>query len=137
MAQQSGDSQRLLVIDGDVLVRHVISDYLRSCGYVVVEAASTDEAVIVLDDMNVGIDAVLCDADAPGNQSAFQFRAWALRRTPATQVILAGSVAVAANKAAELCEEGPHLQRPYDPQSVVEYIRRIIGAREGDRLSKA
>ena len=137
MAEQSGESQRLLVVDGDVLVRHVISDYLRTCGYVVVEAASTDEAVIVLDDTHVTVNAVLCDADAPGHQSAFQLRAWAVQRRPETQIILAGTVAAAANKAAKLCEEGPQLQRPYDPQGVVEYIRRIIGARAPDRLGKA
>jgi len=137
MAQQSGEPQRLLVVDGDVLVRHVISDYLRTCGYVVVEAASTDEATLVLDDTNDMVEAVLCDADAPGRLSAFEFRAWAVRRTPATRVILAGSIGAAADKAAELCEEGPHLQRPYDPQGVVEYIRRIVGTRSADRMNKA
>jgi CheY-like chemotaxis protein len=137
MAQQSGESQRLLVIDGDVLVRHVISDYLRTCGYVVIEAASTDEAAIVLEDAKGAVEAVLCDADAPGERSAFQFRTWAVRQAPATEIILAGSVAAAANKAAQLCEEGPHLARPYDPQSVVEYIRRIIGTQATERLSKA
>lgn len=137
MAQQSGDSQGLLVVDGDVLVRHVISDYLRKCGYVVVEAASTDEAMIVLEDETLSVEAVLCDADAPGSQSSFQLRAWAQTVCPETQIILAGSIAAAANKAAELCEEGPQLRRPYDPQSVIEYIRRIIGGRTADRLSKA
>ena len=137
MAQQSGESQRILVVDGDVLVRHVISDYLRTCGYVVVEAASTDEAMTLLDESDVTIEAVLCDADAPGDQSAFQFRAWAVRRTPATQIILAGSVAAAADKAAELCEEGPQLRRPYDPQGVVEYIRRLISTRPAERLNEA
>src|SRR6185503_2007202 len=106
MAQQSGESQRLLVVDGDVLVRHVISDYLRTCGYIVIEAAFTDEAALVLEDSTLRVEAVLCDADVPGTQSAFQLRAWAIRQTPATQVILAGSVTAAANRAAELCEEG-------------------------------
>ena len=137
MAQESSEPQRLIVIDGDVLVRHVISDYLRTCGYVVIEAATTDEATIVLDDLALGVDAALCDADAPGSQSAFQLRAWALQRRPEVQVILAGTTAAAANKAAELCEEGPQLRRPYDPQSVVEYIRRILGSRAAERLSKA
>jgi CheY-like chemotaxis protein len=136
MAEQAGESQRVLVVDGDVLVRHVISDYLRTCGYIVVEAATTDEAVIVLDDEKFAVDAVLCDADAPGSQSAFQFRAWALRRRPEVQTILAGSVVAAANKAAQLCDDGPHLQRPYDPQSVVAYIKRLIGSRGADRLTK-
>ena len=137
MAHQPGESQRLIVVDGEVLVRHVISDYLRTCGYIVVEASSTDEAAIVLDDVTFAADAVLCDADAPGSRSAFQLRSWALQRRPEVQVILAGSIAAAANKAAELCEEGPQLRRPYDPQGVVDYIRRMLGIRAAGRLSKA
>jgi CheY-like chemotaxis protein len=137
MAQELGESQRLIVVDGDVLVRHVISDYLRTCGYVVIEAATTDEASVVLDDSAIAIDAALCDADAPGSQSAFQLSAWAMQRLPEIQIILAGSVETAANKAAQLCEEGPHLRRPYDPQSVVEYIKRIIGSRPADRQRNA
>ena len=82
-------------------------------------------------------DAALCDADVPGSKSAFQLRAWSLERRPEVQIILAGSIAATATKAAELCEEGPQLRRPYDPQSVVEYIRRIIGSRTEDRQSKA
>ena len=135
MASEPRESQRILVVDGDVLVRHVISDYLRTCGYVVIEAASTDEAAIVLDDTTV--DAALCDAQAPGGRSAFQFRAWALQRRPEVQVILAGTIESAASKAAELCEDGPQLRRPYDPQGVVEYIRRIIGSRATEILNKA
>jgi CheY-like chemotaxis protein len=137
MAHQAGESQRLIVIDGEVLVRHVISDYLRTCGYIVVEASSTDEAAMVLDDISFSVDAALCDADAPGSRSAFQLRSWALQRRPEVRIILAGSVAAAATKAAELCEEGPQLRRPYDPQGVVDYIRRIVGSRTASRLSKA
>ncbi|HEV2593883.1 MAG TPA: response regulator [Sphingomicrobium sp.] len=137
MAQQSGESQRLLVVDGDVLVRHVISDYLRTCGYIVVEAATTDEALVVLEDTTITIDAALCDAEAPGSRSGFHLRIWAAENRPQVEVILAGSIAAAANKAAELCEEGPHLRRPYDPQSVLEYIRRIIGSRSDGRLKNA
>jgi len=117
----------ILVVDGDVLVRHAISDYLRHCGYVVVEASSTDEALTVLGDEKLVVNAVLCDAEAPGSENAFQFRGWAAKHRQDVQIALAGSIDAAAHKAAELCEEGPHLARPYDPQSVVDYIRRLLG----------
>jgi CheY-like chemotaxis protein len=112
-----------------VLVRHAIADYLRQCGYVVVEASTTDEAMIVLSDSDLNVEAVLCDAEAPGSTNAFQFRTWAVQHHQDVEVALAGSVDAAASKAAELCEEGPHLGRPYDPQSVLDYIRRLIGGR--------
>lgn len=129
MASAAEQPECILVVDGDVLVRHAISDYLRHCGYVVIEASSTDEAITVLNERKLPINAVLCDAEAPGSQNSFQFRAWAKQQRQDVQIALAGNIESAAHKAAELCEEGPHLARPYDPQSVVEYIRRLLGAR--------
>jgi len=128
MAEQATNPRCILVVDGDVLVRHAIADYLRTCGYVVVEASSTDEAVTVLSDESVNVNAVLCDADAPGSQNAFQFRAWAADHRKHVRLALAGNIKAAARKAAELCDDGPHLARPYDPQAVIEYIRRLLGS---------
>jgi CheY-like chemotaxis protein len=129
--QQQSDS--VLVIDGDVLVRHAIADYLRNCGYAVIEAATTNEAVTVLERESVRVDAAICAAEAPGNLNPFEFRAWALRQRPELQIALAGSIDAAAQKAAELCEQGPELTRPYDPQGVIDYVRRIVGtARSSD-----
>jgi CheY-like chemotaxis protein len=127
MAEQVQEADCVLVIDGDVLVRHAIADYLRGCGYTVIEASSTDEAVTVLDDSALDVDAVLCDAEAPGSRNAFQFRSWAIDHLQNVHFALAGNIESAAQKAAELCEQGPNLARPYDPQSVVEYIRRLLG----------
>ena len=128
MAEQTQQPKCILVVDGEVLVRHAIADYLRECGYMVVESSSTDEAVTVLKEETLSVDAVLCDADAPGSLSSFQLRAWAIQIRQNVQIALAGNIDAAARKAAELCEEGPQLGRPYDPQSVVEYIRRLLGA---------
>ena len=128
MAKPEQQSDCVLVIDGDVLVRHAIADYLRNCGYVVIEAASTDEARIVLERGTVTVDAAICAAEAPGALNSFELRAWALRQRSDLQIALAGSVDAAAEKAAELCEQGPELSRPYDPQSVVDYVRRIVGS---------
>ena len=127
MAEPADSPRSILVVDGDVLVRHAIADYLRTCGYVVIEAATTDEAVTVLADSGLIVDAVLCDAEAPGTQNAIQLRRWAADQHHHVQIALAGNIEAAAHKAAELCEEGPHLARPYDPQHVVSYIRRLLG----------
>jgi len=129
MAKPEQQPDSVLVIDGDVLVRHAIADYLRNCGYVVIEAATTDEAVIVLEREPLIVHAVLCDAQAPGMLNPFEFRTWAKGRRSSLEIALAGTIESAAHKAAELCEEGPELARPYDPQSVAEYVRRIIGTR--------
>lgn len=129
MADSEQQTDCVLVVDGDVLIRHAIADYLRHCGYLVIEAASTNEALVVLSERTVGIGFVICDAEAPGEKNAFELRAWALRERPELPVSLAGSIEAATNKAADLCDSGPHLRRPYDPQSVADYIRRLLGGR--------
>lgn len=127
MADQTQQPHCILVVDGEVLVRHAIADYLRHCGYVVIEASSTDEAATVLNKEGLAVNAVLCDAEAPGARNPFQFRAWAAQYRQDVQIALAGNVEAAARKAAEFCEEGPHLARPYDPQSVIAFIQRLVG----------
>ena len=108
----------VLVADGEVLVRHALADYLRRCGYEVIEAASSDEALTVLA-VTIG-----------GSLSGFALAAWARASRPGLQVLLAGNVEKAADAAAGLCDEGPALARPYDPQLVVDRIKRLLAARD-------
>lgn len=127
MAKPERQSDSVLIIDDDVLVRHALADYLRSCGYIVIEAATTDEAVTVLERESLRVDAAICAAQAQGALNPFEFRAWARSQRSELEIALAGSIDAAAQKAAELCEQGPQLGRPYDPQGVVDYVRRIVG----------
>lgn len=121
--------QSLLVADSDVLVRHAIADYLRRCGYDVIEAASFEEAVAVLEAPHITPSAVLSDVELAGSGNGFALRARAAREWPGIEVFLAGNVAAAARTAGQLCERGPHLARPYDPQLVLERVRRLLADR--------
>ena len=111
-----------MVADGDVLVRHALAEYLRGCGYAVVEAADAGEAIALLNEAPRRIDIVLCDADLPGEGGGFGLRRWARTALPDIEFVLAGNVEAAADAAADLCEKGPELARPYDPQLVVNRI---------------
>lgn len=112
----------IMVADGDVLVRHALADYLRGCGYRVIEVADCAEAEAVLDDPAVPVELVLCDARLGGNGGGFGLKRLARARWPEVEIILAGSAAAAAAEAAEICENGPDLARPYDPQLVIDSI---------------
>ena len=50
------NSRTVLVLDDDVLVRMPVVRLLRECGYRVVEMASTDEAIAVLQKTAVPVD---------------------------------------------------------------------------------
>lgn len=119
----------VLIVDGDIISRHAIADYLRHCGYAVVEAANTDEAMTALAELSLGVDIILCDIAAIGARSGFELAQWVRDNRPGLEVRLAGSLDVAAKTAADLCETGPHLKRPYEPQAVVDYIKQLRAAR--------
>jgi hypothetical protein len=60
--------------------------------------------------------------------NAFSLRFWVREKRPDIEFILAGNVDVAAKAAGELCDEGPHLKRPYDPQMVLAHIKKLLNA---------
>lgn len=128
MADDTPDPQCLIVADADVLIRNALAEYLRHCGYKVLEAATSDEVVIALEEGALKIDALLADAELAGRYNAFELRIWVRDHHPAVQVLMAGNVDTAAKAAGQLCDEGPHLQRPYDPESVAAHIKRLLAA---------
>ncbi|MGV8840791.1 MAG: response regulator [Bauldia sp.] len=123
------DLGTLVVADGDVLVRLAIAQYLRDCGYRVVEAASSDEIVAVLDRSELLVELVLCDISIPGERSGFALSHWMNDAHPDVDLLLVGSDAAAANAAAELCDRGPFMSRPYEPKDVLVRIQKMFSER--------
>jgi DNA-binding response OmpR family regulator len=124
----------VLIVDADILVRHPLAEYLRECGYRVLQASNLDEArkLFTQRRRRLLIDVVLADVNAPGSESAFAFAAWVRSNRPGVQVILAGAVSVAAEQAGDLCTDGP-LTKPYHHQLVLDRIRRLRAARDRHR----
>ena len=118
----------ILIVDADVLSRHAIADYLRHCGYAVVEAANTDEAFLALREPTLSIDVIVCDIAAIGERTGFELAGWVRENRPELEVRLAGTLEKVVSTATELCENGPHLARPYEPEAVVDYIKRLRAA---------
>ena len=64
------EAPTILVVEDEVLIRLAVSDYLRDCGYRVVETGSGDEAVTILTKTDVRIDVVFTDVSM---ELAFDF----------------------------------------------------------------
>jgi CheY-like chemotaxis protein len=120
-AVDSPDPETVLVVEDEVFVRMVISDYLRSCGYKVIEAAGADEALTVLQHDGIRVDVVFSDVEMPGSMDGFGLAKWIHANRPGLDVILAGTVPGAASAAEKLCEAA-HLPKPYESHAVVERI---------------
>jgi DNA-binding response OmpR family regulator len=124
-------TETILVIEPDVLIRMVIADYLRECGYKVVEGVSADDVFAVLK-ADITIDIVFSEVTLPGDLGGFDLAQKIRAAYPQIHVVLASGADGTAHKAGDLCENGP-LTKPYHPQDV---IRRIDLLRERRRTSK-
>jgi DNA-binding NtrC family response regulator len=122
------NSRTVLVLDDDVLVRMPVVQFLRDCNYRVVEAATIDEAIALLGKTNIPLDVVLSKIDIPGSMNGFGFAQWARSVRPELKILAATPERTVRN-AAELCEVGPTLKRPYDHKVVLDRIKRLIAAR--------
>jgi len=126
------DQPCVLLVEGDILVRHPLAEYLRECGYRVLEAREASEAQALLASLGSSIDVVLADAGGP-SEGNFGL-AESIRRTyPDIEVVLAGNVTRAVEKASEICEDGPALTKPYEHHLVLDRIRRALAARTRGR----
>ena len=129
-------SETVLIAEDDVVVRMIGSDYLRGCGYRVIEVRNADEALTILRQGGTSVDVVLCGIAIGGTVDAFGLSDWVKANRPGLDMILAGSIPRAAKVAADLCDDGP-LPKPYEPWAVVDRIRRLRSARSARRRARA
>jgi CheY-like chemotaxis protein len=90
---QAPPPQCVLVVEDEVLVRLVIAEYLRECGFKVHEASNADEAVIVLEKPDISVDVVFSDIAMPGSMDGFGLSQWIRQHRPELGIILAGTPA--------------------------------------------
>lgn len=120
--------ETILVVEGEIFARVVLAQYLRECGYKVLEAANAQEAMSLLERREIQVDVVLIDIEIAGSIDGFSLAKWLRAKHPAVDVLLTGSIERAADAAAELCEEAP-MPKPYHPQLAAERIRHLTALR--------
>jgi len=118
----------VLVVEDEVLVRTSVAEYLRACGYRVLEAKDADEATLILRNDD-DIDIVFTDVQMPGSLDGFGLAQWVRRERPRTRVIITSGVARTSEAAGDLCAEGPLLAKPYDHRDLERRIRRLLANR--------
>ncbi len=124
ISRRSQGAPTVLVVDDEIIVRTVIADYLRDCGYRVFEAGSAEDAVQILNS-ELKVDIVFTDLELPGRSSGLELARWIRKHQPHMKVILTSGVYSSAELAGELCEAGPPIVKPYESNVVVERIRSL------------
>jgi|SRR5262245_552248 len=116
----------ILVVEDELLIRFVISDYLQHCGFRVHVAGSAAEAIEILESADHPIDLVFSDVAMPGELDGFGLAQWVRDKRPGLPVILTSGDAKKSAAAKELCENEPFFAKPYDAEQVVNKIRAAI-----------
>jgi CheY-like chemotaxis protein len=124
-SQRESGSETILIVEDEVLIRLDVADYLRGCGYRVIEAGNAPEAIAILQSGR-RIDLVFSDVQLPGSMDGFSLARWVRAHQPEVKVILTSGVARSAQLAGELCVEGPLEKKPYDQRHLLERIRATL-----------
>ena len=119
-------TRTIVLAEQDVLVRMSLADYLRGCGYKVLEARSADEAIRLLEDSGIPTHVVISSIELAGDE--FGIAKWLRDHRPDLELRLTGTTKRAVDVAASLCDGGP-LPAPYNAQILHRRILRLMGGR--------
>lgn len=121
------DIKTIMMVEPDVVIRMVIAEHLRECGYRVIEGVAAQDVWAVLESGR-RVDIVLADVKLSGDVGGFSL-AHRIRQTRSDiDVILTSGIADVAQETRELCEEGP-IKKPYEPKDVETRIKILLERR--------
>lgn len=124
---KDGDLKTIIMVEPDVVIRMVIAEHLRDCGYRVIEGVAAPDVWAVLESGR-RVDVILADVKLSGDVDGFSL-ARRIRQTRSDiDVILTSGVAGVAQQTHDLCEEGP-MKKPYEPRDVEAKIRILLERR--------
>lgn len=116
----------ILVVDDEVLIRLSVSEFLRECGYRVLEAVRAEEAQAIFG-AGEPIELLFSDVDLGSGMNGIMLATWVRQNYPAVRIVLTSGVESVAKEAAYLCD-GPVLVKPYPYTVLEDHIKRLLAA---------
>ena len=117
----------VLLLEPEILIRMVVAQYLRECGYSVIEGVSrTDFTTLIESGAQVHI--ILADVKLSDGSNGFELARTVRQTHPDIDVILTSSIEGKADEAHELCGDGP-VKKPYHPKDVEARIKILLERR--------
>jgi CheY-like chemotaxis protein len=112
----------VLIVEDDFLIRMNAAEMIAVAGFDVIEAASADEAILILED-RFDITVVFTDIQMPGSMDGLKLAAAIRGRWPPIKIVAtSGLVDVRQD---DLPEGGRFLPKPYSPEQIVRTLREL------------
>jgi DNA-binding response OmpR family regulator len=115
----------IIVVEHEVIVRLAVSDYLRKCGYRVLEAIDGAEAQAIMK-ASEPVKIAVVDVNLGPGINGFELAKWIRENCPGVRIVLTSGIWKMVETAHDLCD-GPMLKKPYSHAELVDRIRRLLG----------
>jgi DNA-binding NtrC family response regulator len=114
----------ILVVEDDTLIRMVGADLIADAGFHVLEAASADEALAILEGAQVEL--LFSDIDMPGSMDGLALAEVVHKRWPCVKLLLTSGHHKLPDS--EVPDHGHFVAKPYDHDRLVDQIRKQLEA---------
>ncbi len=117
----------VLVVEDETMVRMPIAEFLRDCGYNVVEAGNASEAIALAEAVGP-VNLVFTDVRMPGKMDGFGLAAWFESHYPTVPVLLTSGYNGGRNLPMPSRAGGRFIEKPYSQTQVARRIADLLEA---------
>ena len=115
----------ILIVEDELLIRMNAVEMIEEAGFEVVEVASADEAIAILE-RRLDITVVFTDIQMPGSMDGIKLAAAVRDRWPPIKIVAtSGHVKLGVG---DLPQGGRFLPKPYSPAEITKILRELIAA---------
>jgi CheY-like chemotaxis protein len=113
----------ILIVEDELLTRIAAAEFLRDCGFTVMEAANAAEARLLVSSKAI-VDLVFTDIQMPGDMDGRSLAGWLAREKPKLPVIL-----TSARLEGDAYSRGQRrfVRKPYLLSDIEKQIRELLG----------
>jgi CheY-like chemotaxis protein len=122
---QHHEIQTVLVVEDETMVRMPIAEYLRDCGYNVVEASDASEAIAAMD-ADDAVSLVFTDIRMPGTMDGFGLAEWFRSHYPNVPVLLTSGYNGGRSLPAASVPGTRFIEKPYSQTQVARRIAALL-----------
>jgi CheY-like chemotaxis protein len=115
----------VLVVEDETMVRMPIAEYLRDCGYNVVEAGDACEAIAAMD-AEEPVSLVFTDIRMPGKMDGFGLAEWFRAHYPSVPVLLTSGYNGGRSLSSASIPGGRFIEKPYSQNQVARRIAALL-----------
>ena len=115
----------ILVVEDELMVRLPISEYLRDCGYHVLEASNAAEAIQVVNAAGP-VSVVFSDVRMPGKMNGLDLARWFKANHPQVPVLLTSGYIPSSNVQIDSLSASKLVEKPYSQAQVAGRIKALL-----------